>query len=365
MSTTLLLLCIAYLIHLLIITVLGYKIIRHQDKGGKSIETKISVIIAARNEEKNLGVLIESIASQSTLPYELIIVNDRSADSTSSILETYCAQFSWLKVITIHELPEGWTGKKHTLNQAVKHATGTFLVFTDADYLPCSNEWIETLNRSMEEGFDVILGYSPYTLEKGFLNQFIQWETLMTGLQYLGMAIIGKPYMGVGRNLAIRKDKYDLELLASIKHLEGGDDDLMISNISSKEKTKVILSLKSQTNSSTKTQLRNYLKQKTRHLAAGKYYHQKDQTLLGIFTLSWMVSWGLLVYLITLSADLDIILMVFGIRSLFFYSIIHLVGQKLHTDIKIWALPFLDLCYCLYYPLVAIKALATNKVEWK
>lgn len=88
----------------------------------------ISVIIPARNEELNVGELLESLAKQSMKPTEVIVVDDHSQDRTKAIAESH-----GVTVLTAPELPEDWTGKNWALWNGYLHAQGELLVFLDAD----------------------------------------------------------------------------------------------------------------------------------------------------------------------------------------------------------------------------------------
>lgn len=352
-------------LHIGFVMSLGLRLLQFNQSKQNTEQKSISVIVAARNEGSNIPKLVDQLANQKHPDFELILVNDRSTDGSDKIIKELADQYEWLKPIHIETLPKEWTGKKNAIYRAIELATNEILVFTDADCLPTSEHWLASISSRFTPRIDIVLGYSPYEKQNIFLNSFIQFETLLVGLQYLGFSLLGKTYMGVGRNMAIRRSSYDLDFLKAIKSLEGGDDDLMVSRLAKKGNTRIMLEKKSFVVSKPKTNLKGYIKQKTRHLSAGKHYHKKDQTLLGIFTLSWLVVWGLLIYLIISGASLKIVLMVFGIRSLAVYLILNRLGRKLNTNINFWALPFLDFCYCFYYPWVAIKALATKQVEWK
>lgn len=365
MSPFLLLFLLLLLTQVVFIATLGTRIFSWKNSGQKS-EATVSIIIAAKNEAGNLPRLLEKLVEQEHPNFEVIVVNDRSTDETKDILKHWEAKYPFIRVIHIDTLPASWTGKKHALFQAVSIAKKEVLLFTDADCKPASKQWIKSMTSSFSQGTDIVLGYSPYFKKPGLLNSFIQFETLLVGIQYLGLSLLGKSYMAVGRNMAMRRVCYDLDFLESIKSLEGGDDDLMISQLSAQKKNITVqISESSLVYTEPMLNLKSYLKQKVRHLSAGKHYRKKDQTLLGIFTLSWLVGWGSFLFLIFYSQELNLILMAFGLRSLTLYLILHRLGRKLNTDINFWALPLLDLCYCFYYPWVAIKALATKQIEWK
>jgi hypothetical protein len=83
-----------------------------------------------------------------------------------------------------------------------------WLVFTDADCYPKSNQWLRKLASKCDEKTEIILGYSPYRKENGLLNDFIRYETFMTAVIYGTFTLSGMPYMGVGRNMAYKKSTF-------------------------------------------------------------------------------------------------------------------------------------------------------------
>ncbi len=94
---------------------------------------RVSIIIAARDEEADLEPALQSILNLDYPDYEIVAVNDRSRDGTGAVLERMSQMHPRLKVITITELPQGWLGKNHALSKGCGIATGELLLFTDAD----------------------------------------------------------------------------------------------------------------------------------------------------------------------------------------------------------------------------------------
>lgn len=94
---------------------------------------RISIIVAARNEERNIREGVQSLLDLDYPDYELIVVNDRSEDSTGAILDQMARSQPRLEVIHINLLPPGWLGKNHALWVGSQRATGELLLFTDAD----------------------------------------------------------------------------------------------------------------------------------------------------------------------------------------------------------------------------------------
>src|SRR5687767_462156 len=93
----------------------------------------ISVCIPARNEQDNIDKCANSILAQDYPNLEVIALDDRSTDSTSTRLSEIAARDSRLLPISGAELPAGWAGKPHALYQASRIARGEWLCFVDAD----------------------------------------------------------------------------------------------------------------------------------------------------------------------------------------------------------------------------------------
>lgn len=94
---------------------------------------RVSIIAAARNEERNVRQALQSLLDLEYANYELILVDDRSEDATGRILDEMARKHNRLKVIHIDVLPPGWLGKNHALWVGSRRATGEMLLFTDAD----------------------------------------------------------------------------------------------------------------------------------------------------------------------------------------------------------------------------------------
>ena len=152
--------------------------------------------------------------------------------------------------------------------------------------------------RNFTRETDFVLGYGAYLQKKGFLNHLITYDTLFIALQYMGMAAVRKPYMGVGRNLAYRKETFFAQKgFASTLHLSSGDDDLLVNKASNPWNTRVEIAPDSITWSEPNKTFKGWLNQKERHLSVSSYYKSSSKFRLffepasrGVFYLSLILS---------------------------------------------------------------------------
>ena len=96
---------------------------------------RVSIIVPARNEQRNIREALQSLLDLNYPDYELIVVDDRSGDDTGRILDEMAESSPQVKVIHIDHLPNGWLGKNHALWVGSRRATGDLLLFTDADII--------------------------------------------------------------------------------------------------------------------------------------------------------------------------------------------------------------------------------------
>jgi cellulose synthase/poly-beta-1,6-N-acetylglucosamine synthase-like glycosyltransferase len=304
----------------------------HIHRPGQKNERKlpVSVIICAKNESENLARFLPSVLTQVYPEFEVIVVNDCSEDRTDDVLGELLLKFPVLKVSSINKDPKFAHGKKFAQFIGIKAASYDYLVFTDADCEPESEHWLEKMASGFTEGTDFVLGYGGYFQANGLLNRYIRYETMFIAMQYLGMAIRGIPYMGVGRNMAYRKEVFFRNRgYGAHNHIISGDDDLFVNSNATGANTKVEFSEGSATRSVAAKTLIDWIKQKHRHLSTSRYYATGDKLLLAGEQFSRLVFYVLFVFLMTLTWHWPVIASVFGIRLAVQVTVNELVRRKL------------------------------------
>jgi len=233
----------------------------------------ITVLICAKNEEKNLERFLPVILSQDYPEFEVVVVNDSSTDETEQLLMQMAAQNKQLRYTSIPANDKMSRGKKLAVTLGLRSAAYDLVLLTDADCYPVSDQWLKLMGSNFTGNIKIVLGYGGYENRKGLLNKLIRYETTFTAIQYLSYAIKGKPYMGVGRNLAYEKSLFfDNKGFSGHYHLVSGDDDLFVNQNATGSNCAVEFSVDSHTRSIPETTFRGWIKQKKRHLSAGGHY---------------------------------------------------------------------------------------------
>lgn len=241
----------------------------------------VSVIICARDEQENLEKFLPQILEQDYPNFEVIVVNDCSSDDSHYILDRFMAKYPKLRVTTIKEDEKFSHSKKLALTVGIKAAKNEWLVLTDADCKPEGKDWLALIASNFAGDTEVVLAYGGFFSEKGFLNKLIRYDGLFIAMQYLGFALAGMPYMGVGRNLAYKKDTFFKNKgFASHSHIYSGDDDLFINEVAKKSNTKVELQSGSFTRTLAKDTYRKWENQKRRHITTSHKYRFSTKIIL-------------------------------------------------------------------------------------
>ena len=329
------------------------------DELGKSpsCQQPVSVIICARNEAANLTRNLSSILEQDFPEFEVVVVNDASTDETATILQNFSEKYKHLRVITIAE--KRGMGKKNALARGIEGAKYDWVLLTDADCRPFLNDrnkkynpyWISGMMAGIVNEKQMVLGYAPYEKrDSSFVNKFIRFETVWTATQYLSFALVGQPYMGVGRNLLYNKNLY-FQANGFEKHVDlaSGDDDLFVNQVITQRNFSLILLPQCFMVSEPKTQWNSYFTQKKRHLSAGNRYTLKHKILLGAVSLSHFLFFVttffcLLLKISTMFAVANII-----VRTIVIWIVYAKILRKLHEGRLVWWIPILDFSYVFFY----------------
>lgn len=292
----------------------------------------VSIIICARNEGDNLHRFLPLVLEQNYEDYEVIVVNDGSCDDTEEIIKDLQKVYHNLYITNIPQETRIISHKKLAITVGVKAAKNEILLFTDADCRPLTPNWITSIVRNFNDQTEFVLGHGNYYREHGFISKMVSYDTLTIAMQYMGFALLGYPYMGVGRNMAYRKSTFfNHKGFAGFLHVASGDDDLLINAFGKKHNTRIEPSLEAETLSLPKTTFRDWYYQKLRHLSTVDVYQSSSKMWIGLEPLSRGLFY-LTILLLTIfnynnPAILSIVIGSFLLRFLTQFIIINLTAK--------------------------------------
>lgn len=325
----------------------------------------VSVVVCVRNNMHTIKPLIENLLKQNYPLYEIIMVDDRSGDEVYDYLLTMKYTYPNFRMTRIEETPDRMNAKKFALTLGIKAARYDQIIFTDDDCLPRSDQWIRQMQLGFQSSKEIVLGYSPYKRYPGLLNALIRYETFYTAVQYLSMALAGKPYMGVGRNLAYNKELF-FTYKGFYKHISvnGGDDDLFINRTASADNVQIVISPESMVESEPKTTLKGWYRQKLRHFSVGSLYKQEDLNRLAWLGNSFVFFWLSWLLLFTLPLGWVVALPLFFVRAIPHAMVMYRCSKVLQEKFSWWALPFIDFIYFWLFVYFNLRAGTKRNIGW-
>ncbi|HCW07089.1 MAG TPA: hypothetical protein DGG95_06975 [Cytophagales bacterium] len=191
----------------------------------------ISVVVAVRNESKNIDRLLESLAAQNypRSNFEIILVDDHSEDDSVSKMEKWLSRINNLKIVHI---PGESHGKKAALSHAIHLASGEIIATTDADCILPSN-WLTLINQDFaHEKTNMLIGAVAINDATSFFNslQSVEFASVIgTGIS---LAALGKPTMCNGANLSFRrKTFFEVKGYLGNENIASGDDEFLMRKI--------------------------------------------------------------------------------------------------------------------------------------
>lgn len=327
----------------------------------------ISVIVCAKNEEENVINFIPLLAEQNYPDFEIVLIDDASSDHTLAIFEDFEKQYSNVRLVKVENNEAFWGNKKYALTLGIKAATKEYLLFTDADCFPTTKDWITVMSSQFTMQKTIVLGYGGYEkIAHSFLNKLIRFETVFTAIQYFSWAKMGHPYMGVGRNLAYKKETF-FNVNGFIDHMQirSGDDDLFVNQAANTKNIAICYSPESFTYSKPKTTFKDWFTQKRRHIATANYYKNFDKLQLGFFYCSQLLFILSAVLLLAFQFQWILVLSLIGFRYLFTWVIVGFSAGKLkEKDIVYWY-PIIEIALIFTQINIFITNIFSKPVHWK
>jgi hypothetical protein len=199
-----------------------------------------------------------------------------------------------------------------------------------------------------------------------FLNKIIRFDSLLNATQYFSWAKIGRPYMGVGRNLAYKKDEF-FRVNGFIDHMKirSGDDDLFVNQASKGTNTTCCYAADSFTYCAPKTNYADWKALKQRHVATASFYKPLDRIQLSVFFISQILFFIVPIVLIAFQYQWIIVLSLIGFRYLFTWIVLGFSAGKLkEKDVMYWY-PIIEIAFLFTQINIFVSNSFSKPVHWK
>jgi cellulose synthase/poly-beta-1,6-N-acetylglucosamine synthase-like glycosyltransferase len=258
-------------------------------KEGKSTaRPSVSVIVAARDEQENIGHCLSDLTRQ-TYPadrYEVVVVDDRSGDRTGEIVRAFGKRHGNVRLVRVDQCPPGVSPKKHAVKCGIEASRGEIILSTDAD-CTMAPEWIEGMLRMFEPDVGLVVGLVEYDPE-GVSHSF--WQGLQA-LDFLSISFCAAGGIGMGwavnanaNNLAYRRAAFEeVGGFRDVAHLVSGDDDLLVQQINTLTDWKIRYAISKETfvRTSPERTLKGFVHQRIRWASKGLHHRPSLIFFLG------------------------------------------------------------------------------------
>ena len=346
-------------------------------ESNQSTLPKVSVVVCAHNERENLENYLHTLLSQDYPEYEVIVVDDESEDNSLIVLEQYARQYPNFYHTFVPQGARVISSKKLALTIGIKAAHYDYILLTDADCRPESRNWIREMMKGYDhESTEMVIGFSPYFERETLLSGLISYDTLFNGLQYMGMARAGHPYMGVGRNLSYRRSTFfNNQGFQGLLDVRAGDDDLFVNKVTTnyrkrnhrKSNVNVVCNPDALTWSAPKTTWKQWMQQKQRHLSVSNKYTSLNKFRLTIEPFTRGMIYILLLVALSLGSHMLMatVIMLWFIRLLIMLFVINRAAYKL----QLGRFSLEIILYDILLPIVTLYLLTVNtfrkqKIYW-
>lgn len=246
--------------------------------------SEISIIIAAKNEEKHAESLINSLKEldYDPLKFEIIIIDDESTDNTFSKIHALTKDYSIFRLFRADN--KKYMGKRGALQFGIEKAEFSNIVITDAD-CEVKSGLLKKYSYKFNRGNDFVFGAAPYRQKANFVNKIACFDNLWVHILTFSFSEIGLPYSSSARSFGFRKDSFTkIEGYKNTTDTLSGDDDLLLREaVKYKMKIGTITDTDAFVFTNSKSTFKEHIRQKSRHTSTSTHYLIKNQIVLGIW----------------------------------------------------------------------------------
>lgn len=327
------------------------------------INAPVTVVIAARNEENTIGILLKDLDRQQANHFEVIVVDDHSDDNTAGVVKALATKVGY--PLTLLN-PGALQGKKNSLSAGVAHAQGSVLIVTDAD-CRVGEEWIASLRRCFDNA-DAKFVSAPVQVHRDSTFRTALQAMEFVSLVGTGAAAIGSgsPVMCNGANMAFRKETFlEVNGYEGNRHIASGDDEFLMNKIHARyPKGVMFCSDPDATVETAAVSWREFISQRIRWAGKWRGHGVSLSAAIAIFVFSFHFSLLTLVPATLLAYQPIVPVTLLAVKAILEYLFLSTVCRFLGLKWNWRAFGLLQVIYPLYAVTIGITA-NVSSTSWK
>lgn len=310
----------------------------------------LSVIIYTRNQSNEIALNLPAILEQDYPNFEVIVVNDIKGDESEDCLKLLENKYNNLYHTFLPNSSRYVSRKKLAITLGVKASKNNWLVMTDVTCRPSSNQWLRLMARNFTPDTQIVLGYSGYERGKRWFDRIVDYDNLIMSLRYLGFALIHAPFMGIGRNMAYRKDLFEnVDGFVSQLNIKQGEDDLFVNQTANGKNTRVETNNNAVVRKMPITYKKDWHDEKACYAATESRYKGTSKWFLRLLEISQPLMLLFAAMTITLSVLLSNVIILYSTILLLFLRyvvlciVLNISAKDLNDKRRYWfSLPLID-----------------------
>jgi len=338
---------------------------RYNDTNNEdNIEKTVTIVIAARNEENNLEALLNDIANQDYPKnlLDIVIVDDRSTDSTWEIISQFSKNYSFISGLQISDLSNEMTPKKYALTQAINTSSGEVILTTDAD-CRVPKTWVSSMVNSLGNENVIVVGYSRIDASsKSWFHQLQSLDFLGIMAANAGVAAWGLSWSGSGQNLAYLRSAFEkIDGFNPVSNHISGDDMYLVQAISKIGDSVFNIDPKGAVKTESVDTVEQFINQRSRWASNSKKLPNNNPSFFLFLVTAFLSN---IFILVSFFFGLGSFFTAFLIKSIFEGAVFFLGGRLLKTPFTFFIFFVWAFIQPFYIPAIAIMGL-NDKFKWK
>lgn len=334
-------------------------------------KTKISIIIAARNEAQNIGRCLSDLGLQTYHPehFEVIVVDDCSEDETSEIALKMASRVNAkIRIVKLNEISTRFSGKKKAITEAVKIANGDLIITTDAD-CTFNKNWLSSMVAFYERNsYKMVIGPVSFKEGKGLFHQLQEIEFMSLIGATAALAGVGTPVMCNGANLLYEKKVFEQLDTYKEEGKASGDDVFLLHDVKrvfDSQKIGFIKCKDAIVSTAPSNNIKEFFNQRKRWASKSVGYKDVVSLLVSLVVLTGNLSALSALVLLVFSTKFVVIAVgILVIKSLFDFAFLYAVSGFFDKRKYAWLFVPEQFVYMLYVGIIGFASFF-GKYEWK